>query len=306
MGATPRRKHDDIPMFTRASDLGVSCWGQWFLSHYYVEELPDAGFFILGTAIHDAIEGAITQDWDDATTYEVALGLAYEAIEKADDEKRGVIWSKKRTAKNLDETIELVINNWFLDVHPDSEERHPVYNLYQWPPLVEYPIELPDAVNYGLFTRPDAIFEHKSGKFHAVVDWKSGATAKSNDIQLWTYRYGLNKMGVNQRNDASFGLSPKFNVQRGWFHHLAFRKLQDIETWPTDEYIEMRIREAEVVKENQLFTPRPDWYCDYCRAQSLCPMAGGGLDWDGMMDDIEASTPMYEAIREEELEEPKV
>jgi CRISPR/Cas system-associated exonuclease Cas4 (RecB family) len=279
-------------MFTRASDLGVSCWAQWFLSHYYVEELPDAGFFILGTSIHDSIEAAILNDLNDIETFELAKDAAWQALEKANEEERGVIWSKKRTAQNLDETIELVINNWFLDVHPDSEERHPVYNLYQWPPLVEYPIELPDAVNYGLFTRPDAIFEHKSGKFHAVVDWKSGATAKSSDIQLWTYRYGLQKLGIN--------------VQRGWFHHLAFRKLQDIETWPNDEYIEMRIREAEVVKENQLFTPRPDWYCDYCRAQSLCPMAGGGLDWDGMMDDIEASTPMYEAIREEELEEPKV
>lgn len=292
MGATPRRHHADIPMFTRASDLGVDCWGQWFLSQYFVEELPDAGFFITGTSAHDGIEGAILNDWDLETTLEVAQDNASMAIQKAVEEGRGTIWSKKRTEKNYREVLELVISNWFLDVHPDSEERHPVYNLYQWPPKVEFPIELPDAVNRGLFTRPDAIFTHKSGKFSAVVDWKSGATAKSGDIQLWTYRYGLQRMGIN--------------VQRGWFHHLAFRKLQDIETWPTDEYIEMRIREAEVIKEAQLFTPRPDWYCDYCRAQKLCPLQGGGLSWDDMMDAIEESNPMYEAIREVDLEEKKV
>lgn len=292
MGATPRRHHKDIPMFTRASDLNVSCWGQWFLSHYFVEELPDAGFFILGTAVHNAIEDAIVNDRDETTTLAAAVDEVAAMIERAETEERGVIWSKRRHAGNVEETLTKVINGWFLDVHPDSPERHPVYNLYQWPPKVEYPIELPDVVNYGLYTRPDAIFEHKTGKFHAVVDWKSGATAKSNDIQLWTYRYGLQKLGIN--------------VQRGWFHHLAFRKIQDIEVWPADEYIEMRVREAELIKEFQMFTPKPDWYCDYCRAQAICPLQGGSMSLDDMMEVIEDSKPMWQAITEADLEETKV
>lgn len=278
MAETPRNSFHELPMFTRASDLQVDCWARWFLSHYETDQLPDAGFYILGTVFHEVIEEAILNDRTDADTLEIGHNRLDNYLGDGDN----IIWSKKRNADTVHDDLTMLINNWFDDVHPDSAERMPVYRKYQWPPLVEYPIEYHGAGKHGLFTTPDAIFKHKTGRFSAVVDWKTGATAKADPIQLQTYSYALRAEG--------------FNIERAWFHHTAFRKTQEIEWFPPDAYIEERIRDVEITKETQLFVPKPDWYCDYCRAQSICPVVGREWNWDDMMGAVGKSLPLWSPV----------
>lgn len=269
-----------IPLWSRASDirtlaLGQGCEGQWYLSHLYRGELPDAVWFILGTAIHTAIEETILHDY----TLDEAIEIAHtdRRMMMHDAEANGIIQQTSARAKRglhtIEDDINRMVKKWWDDVHPSSPSRLPVYNDYDWPPTVEYVIDV-GIDETRLITTVDAIFRgsQKFGEGTLVVDWKSGSTKKSHPSQIQTYAYGLKAEGL---------FDPTAQLVIGAFHHIDHSTLQFEYDYWGDEIVESWIRNTNLTKSHKDITFNPDWWCGYCTARAKCPVMG-----DGDMQDI--------------------
>lgn len=257
----------EIPLFTRSSDIRSldECKARWWLEKIYADDLDEAGYFILGTGIHTGVEKMIegkSLKW--ATRHVTSFVL--QSLSEAEEEGKEVRWTKRRTRDTVKDDIKRMLEKWWKDVHPDSPDRIKRYNEFVWPPVVEHVIDvtLPDEPDIRLHTTVDAIFEHETGEFNAIVDWKSGATAKGNPMQLWTYRYGMQLEGDWELENAEL-----------WFHHIDHHKLEDALDYPGDAFVEDWIKTTQLYKEETIHTASPDWWCNYCRVKDKCPVFQG-------------------------------
>lgn len=282
MSETVRKHVLQIPLYSRASDItGLhECGTKYLLNHIKADVLPETGWFALGDAEHKAIEMAIKDDLDYDAAKKVGIRLL---IERLLETEKDVMWSQSSRAKRTEDTVfedfKVMLEHWFEDVHPDSPNRMPIYNEYHWPPTVEHVFIAPPAgAHEELFrSEVDAIFKPKGrGKRpYAIVDWKSGSTAKAKDMQIWAYHYGLRGAG----DKAYYG---KDDSVVGWFHHMHARKLQQVAPYPGDTFVQRQLQWVETQKKAGLWTAMPDWWCDYCRAKDFCPVfntdAQSGID----------------------------
>lgn len=267
-----------LPSWSRASDirtltLGNGCQGSWTLSHLY-DDLPDAIWFILGTATHLAFEKVALEE---VTTLEGALAVAYAEKERLMREALdvGIIESAraKRGIATVDQDIELIVSKWWSDVHPSSPTRMSIYESYEWPPSPEV------VIDYGsgedrLVTTIDAVFTAKETGDTLVVDWKTGSSKSSHESQLQIYTYGLRQL------DRLEGHYSEIPLTLGWFHHAAHGKLQPVTKYWGDDVIAAMIRSTYRTKANILdygeTVFNPDWWCGFCTAKGKCPVMGEG------------------------------
>jgi hypothetical protein len=252
-----------LPRFTRASDIRSldECQARWFWEKVFADELDEAGYFILGTALHKGFEYVATED----VSLEAAIGVATQLMDERlyDAKMTGTAtrWTKRRTEKTWPKDIIRILTKWWSDVHPSSDTRMPVYDEYKWPFEAEHVIdesflEWPDR-QCRLHTTLDALFERKDESNIAIVDWKTGATAKAKDIQLWTYETGRRMEG-------------ELKPIHSWFHHADHSKIQIPFRHPGDEYIKDWISETQYRKERESFLATSDWWCSYCRVKDKC------------------------------------
>jgi hypothetical protein len=237
------------------------------------QQQAEASFFILGSALHTAIENAIVFDMDEDwalgglnATLNREIERVVDAINKNDVR---VIESSKRGFDTMIEDAERMLRNWFKFVHPDSDKRLPIYDGYDWPPRTEVAFMSP-AVRAGtafpVWGSIDAIFYGKEGVAH--VDWKSGASRQRNSDQLHFYAFGM-----QEGNAEGFAT---------WFHHLdkvqARSIIQHADPYPGDDAVRARILATEAIKGAICAGEYPqfnaDWYCNYCPVQHYCPVEG--------------------------------
>lgn len=270
MGSTPRQHRFQIPMATRSTDVAElkKCPGSWLLKHTREAEQSEATYFELGSALHEGIEVTILEDLD----LDQALALVTGRIEDwlADLGDAPVLESSKRGVDTILQDSERMMRSWFKWVHPDSDKRHPTYEDYAWPPRVEVPFQRwAKGLRYPVWGSIDAVFEHKYTADHsAIVDWKSGSSRQRDSNQLHFYQFGLERR-------AAEGV-------RAWFHHLDRKQgrsvIQEADPYPGDSVVRRRIQAAEDMK-TQIVNGgpvpfKPDWYCNYCPVQHVCPKEG--------------------------------
>lgn len=282
----------DYPLYARSTDirnlvLGDGCEAQHVLSNLY--ELPDTTWFVLGTALHEAFELIITEDY---SLDEMEAFVKGEILAGLDDPN--LIESASPRAKRTKDTMladaERMLGKWWSDVHPDSPERAAVFDRYEWPPRVEHNIAIPN-----LFTQVDTIFEgrHEWDAVVAPVDWKTGSRASSNPAQLHTYSYGGRREGW----------VPEDQEYVGFFWHVDHSKPQHVDPYIGDEVVEAWITRTLAVKESMLNAAMPayvpDWWCAYCQARDICPVySDNGLSHEEVAIQIQNATILTEPRKE--------
>jgi hypothetical protein len=203
-------------------------------------------------------------DLDQALTHARA-GIDRELERIADAPRK--IESSKRGFDSMHDDAARMLRNWFKFVHPDSDKRLEIYDEYAWPPKVEVPFTVDPylaGTQYPVWGSIDAVFLPVSGESVAIVDWKSGTSKQRNSDQLHFYQFGYK------------GDTP------AWFHHLdRVRKgsiIQEADPYPGDDVVRQRILATEAIKESILddgyVNFNPDWYCNYCPVQHVCPADG--------------------------------
>lgn len=270
MGATPREHVGQIPLPTRNSEAGAECFGRVVLSYLREDDAKPATFFILGDVLHRVIEDTILQDLTEEQTQDAAvLLLDYElgGLGPAD-----VLQSSQRGLDTIYGDAERMIRNWFRFVHPDGDKRHPIYERYQWPPTVEHEFYREDLATYPVWGSVDAIFEAKveeainydTGNGLLVIDWKSGVKRPGSNFQLDYYRFGL------QWPEAEAAYHMLDRVQE--------RSIIVPAANPDFTAVKRAIAQAEGQKEavldGEMPEFRPDWYCNFCPVQHICPAGG--------------------------------
>ena len=277
MGSTPRPHRYAIPMATRSTDVSVmgDCPGRFALTCFYEKEQAEASFFILGSQLHETIEVSIVMDLDlDQALTHARAGIDRE-LERIEDAPRK-IESSKRGFDSMHDDAARMLRNWYRFVHPDSDKRLEIYDEYQWPPATEVPFHVPagKGTRYPQWGRIDAAFIPKSHDFadqRALVDWKSGTSKQRTSDQLHFYERGYR-----------LAVAPAVVGIKSWFHHLdRVRKgsiIQEADPYPGDDVVRQRILATERVKESILedgyVNFNPDWYCNYCPVQHVCPADG--------------------------------
>jgi len=268
MGSTPRPHRFAIPMATRSTDVATleQCPGKWMLTQFMETQQAEATYFELGSALHETIEATILDDLDlDTALYTMDIRLdAW--IEGLEDSGKRVIETTDKTVDTVKDMADRMMRQWFIDVHPDSDKRLPIYDDYQWPPQVEHEFRRDVGLKYPIWGSVDAIFQHQNlDAGLAIVDWKSGK-GRAKDFQLHFYEFGL-----------------ALDVPAvGWFHQLDRKrksaKIQMMEDdWPGTNEMLGDIAVAESTKQDLLdgwVEWNQDWWCNYCTVQEFCPVEG--------------------------------
>lgn len=302
MAETRRKHHLEIPAYFRTSDSKAmkQCQLQWFLSYYHQPELPDATYFLFGDVEHTVIEACIT----DGIDLDTALWMAEIELRQGwkDLGTNGWVSTSKRP-EDIDVLVEEAvrgITQWWNEVHPSSPDQHFSYRGFDWPPRAEYIVRVEAGVfgnRYPIRSEIDTIFT--DGEAFTLVDWKSGATAKADPIQLWMYHFEL-------MYDERADWYPPGTPFNGWFHHILGGKyggkIQEVGEYPGDEAMIHNVRWVEEQKNlgrrelDAAFPPTPDWWCNTCRAKDFCPVFGGSLN---MVDMLESVTWLEEPYGDE-------
>ncbi len=225
------------------------------------------GWNVLGTAIHLAVEKVATDGLDLDQAKDVAHDYIWTTIQKWDEAGHQVRYSNGRSMATLEDDVDDMLNGWFIDVHPDSPDRHFRYMAYRWPFEPEVECSRP-----GFHTSIDAVFHAKEGGGVALVDWKTGTSPKADPIQMHTYEWAW----------TEFHGTP---VQATWFHHLAHREMQDTDdTYPGAANMSQLADYTQIIQEIMTLRiqPKPHWVCgkaNLCphRDQERCPAFGGSL-----------------------------
>lgn len=281
MGDTPRQHRYQLPMPTRSTDVSMmqQCPGRWVLTHLREADQAEASFFILGTALHTAIENAIVFDLDEDWALNGMRQDIDRELERVNASDAPRIESSKRGFDTMHEDAERMLRQWFWSVHPDSAKRLPIYDEYAWPPQTEVAWDrLPQGHRYPAWGSVDALWTSKGiTKHYAINDWKSGTSRQRSSDQIDFYRFGL-----------GHGDLP------AWFHHLDKVRpssiIQMADPYPGDDAVRQRILATEAIKDGILedghVTFNPDWYCGYCPVQHVCPVDGDVRNRDQNMVDL--------------------
>lgn len=331
LGNTPRAHRFQLPMATRNTDVSTlhDCPGRWVLTHLRETEQAEASFFILGSLLHEAIERAILMDMDEdwsLSAMHKAIDRELERIQCQPCSGEGwfqgpvdntdidecprcngtgyampTIETSKRGFDTMHEDAERMLKQWFWSVHPDSPKRLETYNEYEWPPRVEVPFTSPPdetCTKYPVWGSIDAVFEHKSTAYVALVDWKSGTSKQRTDDQLHFYQ---------------FGIALDYAVGDAWFHHLdKVQKrsiIQEVGPWPGTAVVRQRILATEAIKdsiiEGEYPQFNPSFLCNYCPVQHLCPADGDARNREEngatLRRMLKHARPMVEIDREKEI-----
>ncbi len=275
-----------IPGWNRTSDvrnlvLTDSCPMNAVLNWLYPDEVTGTVWWVLGSGLHKTIELTILDNLD-YVQGQAELRLELQML-LHDNRKVGTLESssarRKRSLDTMFGDAKRMYMTWWKAVHPDSPDRHHFYDDYDWPPEVEYMIELPDEVERtgaALFTEVDAIFEGgPEERPVAIVDWKSGSSKSEKEFQLHIYRYGLHRVGGFFPN----GTGPMV----GWFHHLDADKLQIVDPYIGDATVIQWLKMASAYKkamiEHQVAPAINSYLCNnYNNAQALCPVCANEPD----------------------------
>jgi hypothetical protein len=229
-------------------------------------EAPEAaGYFHTGTAGHKGFElqldGATLADATQA-----AVTMLHELLAAEGD--KPVRWTKKRPAEDAEQ---LVIEHQaqFRDAVIDPKNRIKPYDEIE--PIA---LELTTDAGYPpVVTQIDSIWQ--GDNLYCIVDWKTGATAKAKPQQLWLYNYAAR----HTPHSPIHGL-PAENVEM-WYHHVAFSKIQRVNDYPGDEYMEALLaasrEQRQQIHKNGFAAANPDWYCNYCLVREYCPVMGDGV-----------------------------
>lgn len=272
MGSTPRQRTTQIPMPTRSTEAAAECEGRTYLTYLREPDVRPAIFFVLGDVLHRTIEASIVQDFDLVQAKMYLLGILTRELELL--EGKVVVEGSARNIDTMAEDADRMITNWFAHVHPDSENRHPFYDDYQWPPLTEVPFYSNSlGTRFPVWGRIDTVFEAQLGRgvpidglgYFAIVDWKSGNKRPDSQFQLDYYRFGA-----------------ELPHARAAYHMLdRIRKssiVVEAEPYPGDTYIREAISKTERTKLAVVagVMPKfsPGWQCSYCPVQHVCPADG--------------------------------
>jgi hypothetical protein len=274
MADEPRQHKNQLPLYSRASDVRdlADCPGKWALSYLYSPELPEMGWFILGDAVHFTIEAAII---DKLSEEEALAEYQVRFVKRIMDAEGPIQWSSRRDQAQSKATGEAAISTWFkMTQGPD---RDPILNGYEEYPQPEVLLSVSkgkfgEVPAYAIRTEADAIYPPAWGSIREsplIVDWKTGSKAHAKSLQLHLYYYAGRKAGI----------IPDYASFHGAFFHLAQGKVQKADPYPGDDVIEAMIQYVEGMKGlmrdgKVLF--RPDWWCNTCRAKSVCPIEGQG------------------------------
>jgi hypothetical protein len=270
MGSTLRKHRYQVPVTTRSTDVSQmeQCSGRFFLALFNEKEQANASFFGLGSALHESIERGILEDMklpDMITDVENRV-VAFLGEAKANE--RRIIETSKRGMDTMLEDADRMIVNWFNHVHPAGNDRHPIYDDYEWPPMVEHRFERTAnsaGTQYPVWGSVDALFEHKiphdEESHYMIVDWKSGTQKQRSDFQLHFYRFGLGMGDVPAH-----------------YHHLdRVRKnaiVQVGDAYPGDPEMARLITETEQIKLAVLDGGKPEFIpsflCNFCPVQDFC------------------------------------
>lgn len=297
MGSTPRERLTQIPLPTRSTEAGTECFGRIVLSYLREDEQADASFFILGDMLHQAIELTIINDWDWDRAWEwleAGIRICLDGVRLSENPK---LDSSQRSFDTMLSDARRMLKNWFTQVHPDSEKRHPVYDDWQWPPLVEQPFYRTDlGTRYPVWGSVDAVFQQpmvpKTIKLgqpdYLIVDWKSGVKRPQDDFQLNFYRFG---MGAREAKAH---------------YHMLDRVQKRAVVVEAGKYDEREIRQAISVAERRkdavlkgtLPKFEPDWYCSWCPVQHICPEGGDYRDRKQNLKDLRKAVKQAEPLLE--------
>ena len=270
MGETKRKAPNHLNEWARSSDVRTllrHCPMDWALSLLAHDEQKANNInFDLGTAFHTIPEEVLTQSMGIGEAIQHSIHVLDELLAKH-TEGVPIISGKRSLNPNiLARNLERMGNQWWTD-YQDS-------TFVDWEVAVEYDVVVPGMLR----TQLDALFSHRSGKEFAIVDWKSGTSTRSDDLQLWIYLYGLRKNGTIS-DDAEVGL---------WFYYPWHGEWKKALAYPGDAVIAEMLEETRQRKHVGMrydsgsacgFTPIPGWYCDYCSVQGLCPVYNNG-SWD--------------------------
>jgi len=268
-----------IPIWTRSTDIRdlLECQMKWLLKRLYEPDfLPT--WNPLGTSIHHGIYRVLVEGIDIEEAIESAADLINELL--ANGVNRGLLiqGTKRRTEATIFADAERMIRKWWQAVIVGEVEVYQSLDLDK--AQGEVKVTVPAGTNGSmapLSTTIDAIIplDDRTDVECAIVDWKSGATASANPLQLYTYLYAAR----HDPNSPLYEVAPE-RVEL-WFHHLDFGKIQRAENYPGDDYIRNMLRWTEATKRSMRdtgFAPaHADWYCDYCTVRSHCPAWSGDL-----------------------------
>ena len=292
MGNTPRPHKLAVPMLTRNTDISMlnRCPASWILDLFFEHDQMDASYFVVGSACHLAFESVAVQDFDFDQATTVAWQYISDARSRWHDEETAVIETARRSRRCMEEDAVRIIGKWFQDVHPDSDKRFPIYDEFEWPFKSEVPIYRTAeeaGTKYDIWGSMDAVFTPKGiGAKTALVDWKTGATPKSDPDQLYFYLY------TADRNRDT----------RLWFHHADglkhHGKIQHADAYPGDEAVRTRIQAAEWQKDSEFWPANAGWYCTYCAVQEHCPLIGDEQQED-LTRMLQWRTPMTQPYQKE-------
>ena len=238
-------------------------------------------WWVLGSALHKGIELTIADD----LSYQDGLDECFLEMKMLlhANRKVGTIESssarRKRSLDTIEEDITRMYTTWWNAVHPDGSERLHWYDDYDWPPRVEYMIDVPDEVKRSgaaLFTEVDAIFEGgPEDRPIAIVDWKTGSSKTADHAQLQIYRYGLHMEDRDQENvELWFPHKPGSMV--GWFHHLDANRIQIVDPYlgntVVQHWLTMTSAYKKAMIEKNTVVATNSFLCqNYNNAQALCP-----------------------------------
>ncbi len=263
-----------IPMWQRASDIRTlaieGCELGLTVGWLYPQDA--ATYFILGTGVHYSVEQAILY----GLSLEEAIAEGWlscqREIAKAQADGVEIIKANrsKRTLETMESDLSILVRNWFDTVPPGAEDRFPILDDYDWPPIVEHKIWLPKE---NLYTTVDAIFQGgpKGGEV-AIVDWKSGSKSYAPPSQLHTYRFG----GVRE------GWFPKEQKFVGFFVHLNAGKVQLVNEYIGDAVVTSwlhaaELRKKEIVQARRLPLALDSYNCQNTNVNKKnCPTCGDG------------------------------
>ena len=270
MGNTLRDHRYQIPLATRSTDISTmeTCPGRFVLSLYHDHDEAHASFFGLGSALHETIENTILLDWDLKRAIKNVKAKVRTFLAEARRSERRIIETSKRGMDTMLSDAERMIINWFNHVHPDGDDRHPIYDDYMWPPKVEQTFERTAesaGTQYPVWGSVDSLFTGKVANKWMIVDWKSGTQKQRSDFQLNFYRFGLGMAGPDDH-----------------FHHLdRVRKnaiVQQADPYPGDPEMARLITETEQIKlgilDGEIPDFTPSFLCPYCPVQEYCPVEG--------------------------------
>lgn len=257
----PTRSPILIPEATRASEVRALYHGCGLRQFYDWALVPDRGYawFHVGTGIHLAIEQKLEDpsgvDLEDMRF--TALNFYYSQCKE--DEEAGIPTrhsTKVPDAVGIEVQVGKCLTNFL---------RHMVKGRYL--ALNLYATEL-EALLPGFRTTIDAVFCGDEGPDAGVdiVDWKTGTSTSADPIQLYVYRWALERLG--------------YKVKGGWFHHLYSDKIQEVDWDAYDaEYVGIQVKATGQYKRSHIPpSPTPGWYCKHlCPYKQYCPEYVSGV-----------------------------